>query len=152
MTVFNNGLKINKAFVQYFAFNNARTLSTDSDSQLEIITNNELSLFIDPTRRYDNQIVIHNPVSEAQIKDALSRYGDENRPEISVEPYAITQELSQVLVLNDYLPSYAHEFLMLPNIDVPSSHSQIKVERWSHDRADDFQGESLEWRCSRQRT
>ena len=51
--------RVKNVYSSYFQFNNERTLSTDVKSELFTSEFEGCSVFIDKTRKYDNQIIIH---------------------------------------------------------------------------------------------
>ncbi len=50
--------RVKDVYRSYFQFNNERTLSTDLESELFSIVFEGCSVFVDKTRKYDNQIFI----------------------------------------------------------------------------------------------
>ncbi|WP_428774403.1 GNAT family N-acetyltransferase [Vibrio sp.] len=143
------------AFKSYFRFNNQRTLSTLLPSELDIIESDRFTAFIDKTRRYDNQVVMHAPCTREQLSDALSLYGPEYMPEISIESWAESDSINQYLASRGYRLAFYHQFLWMPVEQVNTvqdSLNSIQVEQWGADRADDFLAllESSGLKCSPQ--
>ncbi|ROS04983.1 hypothetical protein EDC56_0501 [Sinobacterium caligoides] len=131
---------LRNAYTSYFRFNNARTLSTNLPSELKIADLPELTSYIDPTRRYDNQLIIHRSSAAAQIEDILECYHEDTPPEISVEPDAVAYNLSKVLIGCEYRPSYSHEFLVMDigTYSPVGFKDGVRVEMLSVERADEF--------------
>ncbi|QIR05973.1 GNAT family N-acetyltransferase [Salinivibrio costicola] len=133
--------KVRDVYNTYFHFNNERTLSTDLDSELFSVESEGCSVFVDKTRKYDNQIIIHEFSSIETLDNHLSFYTRDLPPEISVEPQAITNELTTWLLNRAFMPEYEHEFLELkPDeyVACTDKSQQVSVEQWSHDNVDDF--------------
>ncbi|QUJ66501.1 GNAT family N-acetyltransferase [Photobacterium sp. GJ3] len=131
---------VNAAYAAYFRFNNARTLSTATPSQLNIIQDDDLTAFIDPTRRYDNQILITHADAVLGLDAFLSHYHESTPPEIHVAPSAVHEALLRTLIEKGYVPAYAHEFLVLAAeaYQPGSQASAVRVEMWGNDQADEF--------------
>ncbi|MGZ7402383.1 hypothetical protein ACXWSJ_09305, partial [Streptococcus pyogenes] len=66
--------KVRDAYNAYFYFNNERTLSTDLASELFSVESGGCSVFVDKTRKYDNQIIIHEFSSIETLESYLSFY------------------------------------------------------------------------------
>ncbi|MBW3698461.1 GNAT family N-acetyltransferase [Vibrio sp. T187] len=133
--------QIKQAYQSYFAFNNQRTLSTSLPSELTITESEDVTLYKDKTRRYDNQVVIHSLIALNQLEECLLQYQSHWSPEICVEPAAKTDELATWLGDRGFQPSYQHEFLHLQAHDyasVPNTPQGVTIERWKADKADAF--------------
>lgn len=129
------------AYNTYFRFNNKRTLSTMLPSELSIIESLNLKAYIDKTRRYDNQILIHHHCDLAYLDSVYGLFDLDALPEIAIESGLETPELKQWLNERGYQPSHQHEFLSLNRFGLDLSHvsqSNVHVERWTEARADDF--------------
>lgn len=129
------------AFTRYFRFNNERTLSTDVPSALRVIETDDYTAYLDSTRRYDNQVVVHGSCPEATLRSVLQLYPPENAPEISIERTTENEALEPFLRQQGFQPAYLHEFLYRAAKEpMPRSTEQhpVRVERWGSDRADDF--------------
>ncbi|AXB34715.1 GNAT family N-acetyltransferase (plasmid) [Vibrio campbellii] len=133
--------RVKDVYSSYFQFNNERTLSTDLKSELFKSEFEGCSVFIDKTRKYDNQIIIHGVTDTGDLESYLSLYKHSFSPEISIEPQAITNELKAWLSSREFVPAYEHEFLELKAVnyvaleEVPD---EVTVERWTHDNVDAF--------------
>ncbi|EKO3535407.1 GNAT family N-acetyltransferase [Vibrio fluvialis] len=129
-----------RAFARYFQFNNARTLSTDAPSELRVLNAGVYQAYIDPTRRYDNQLLIQAECSVSQLATALDLYANGPAPEISVAPAADSVTLENWMSDNGFQREFDHQFLQLRSQDYHSSdyHPVVRVERWTSTRADDF--------------
>ncbi|MBF4328650.1 N-acetyltransferase, partial [Vibrio anguillarum] len=103
--------RVKGVYSSYFQFNNERTLSTDVKSELFSSEFEGCSVFIDKTRKYDNQIIIHGVCTIGDLESHLGLYKHDFSPEISIEPQAITNELKAWLSSSEFVPAYEHEFL-----------------------------------------
>lgn len=130
-----------EAYKSYFIFNNQRTLSTRSPSELSISETEECSIFVDKTRRYDNQMVIHNACTPEKLEEHLGLFHRGCWPEIAIEPQANTPEIQTWLSNRGFSPAYNHEFLELqtsnyqPSASIPEL---VSIERWDHSKVDEF--------------
>lgn len=135
----------------YFYFNNERTLSTDLASELISIEDDGFTVFIDKTRKYDNQILIDGVCNSASLEADLKLFADGISPEISIAPNALTADLKSWLSKHQFVPAFEHEFLELPAegyVEKPSPEpliaeplsdvGKVTVERWTQDNADEF--------------
>lgn len=129
-----------RAFARYFQFNNLRTLSTDAPSELRVLNAGVYQAYIDPTRRYDNQLLIQAESSASQLTTALALYANTPAPEISVAPAADSATLRNWMSEHGFQREFNHQFLQLRSRDYTASnaHSRVRVERWTSARADDF--------------
>ncbi|MFM2486872.1 N-acetyltransferase [Celerinatantimonas yamalensis] len=125
---------------RYFRFNNMRTLSTAQPSALRLVRRPGVSAFVDGTRRYDNQVLIHQANANGSIAEVIALYAETHSPEISIEPDAMSLSLSHSLSAHGYLPSYALEFLALEtaHYQVPARLAALNVEMWDNSHADAF--------------
>lgn len=133
--------RVKDVYSSYFHFNNERTLSTDLASELFSVEAEGCSVFVDKTRKYDNQIIIHGVCSTGNLENHLKLYKHGFLPEISIEPQAITNELKTWLSGCEFVPAYEHEFLELrvENYAVSKGVSEhVSVELWAHDNVDEF--------------
>jgi len=133
--------KVRHIYNSYFHFNNLRTLSTDLASQLSVIETSSYTSYIDRTRRYDNQILIHNVDNINDIDAVLRQYSDGHSPEISIEPLAKTKEVSSWLTKRGFSSVFEHEFLQLHSSDYVATEKRpnnITVERWGQESVDTF--------------
>ena len=133
--------RVRDVYSSYFQFNNKRTLSTGLPSDLSILKAGGCSVFIDKTRRYDNQIIIHDASRPENLENHLKRFNHGISPEISIEPKADTNELKAWLSNRGFAPAYEHEFLELraSSYVAPTDISEsVSVERWDHRKVDDF--------------
>lgn len=133
--------KVQDVYTSYFRFNNKRTLSTELPSELLIYEANGCSIFVDKTRRYDNQIVIRDAFKAAELERHLQLFHNKCSPEISIEPQANTPELQTWLSSRGFAPVYEHEFLELQASNyVASEKAQglMTIERWGQSNVDDF--------------
>lgn len=132
--------RFNQAYNTYFRFNNARTLSTNENSKLNLIEAEGMTAYIDSTRRYDNQVIIHTEASLNTLSELLSRYSTETPPEISIEPDALTDSLTEYLRSQHYKPAFEHEFLSysMPDLALPVTPGSIAVEQYGVEKADAF--------------
>lgn len=133
--------KARDAYTRYFRLNNKRSLSTMLPSELSIIESLGLIAYIDKTRKYDNQILIHRPCDLDYLSSVYRLYGTGYLPEISIETGLESDELTFWLDEHGYHPSNQHEFLSLHRSHVkPNSMplNNVAVERWQVDRVDDF--------------
>ncbi|SBS26228.1 hypothetical protein MSP8887_00360 [Marinomonas spartinae] len=132
---------VKDAFTSYFRFNNERTLSTDLPSELSIIESDNVTAYVDKTRRYDNQIVIHDVCKIDKLEQILNLYSSEFSPEISLEPKAQNAEIHSFLQSKGFHQEFLHEFLyLLPKSgqSLPSHSNTINIERWEGDQVNDF--------------
>ncbi|NRF16411.1 GNAT family N-acetyltransferase [Vibrio coralliilyticus] len=132
---------IKDVYRSYFHFNNERTLSTDAASALWSSEAKGFSVFVDKTRKYDNQIILHGVCSTANLDSHLTLYQHGFSPEIAIEPQAKTNELIAWLSRHEFVPGYEHEFLQLRSADyaAPADVSgHVAVERWTHEQVDEF--------------
>ncbi|NAX20551.1 GNAT family N-acetyltransferase [Vibrio sp. V39_P1S14PM300] len=128
-----------RAYDTYFSFNNARALSTAVASELRLVREAGYVAYIDPTRRYDNQVFVSSSLAEIELQQALERYGPDTPPEVVVEPQAVSMTLSNALFERGYLPSFSHQFLSLSlEQPTPSYNPSVRVERWGSEKADAF--------------
>lgn len=133
--------RVKDVYRSYFVFNNERTLSTDLPSELSLVETEECSVFVDKTRKYDNQMIIHGACSREQLESHLNVFKDSFSPEISIEPQAMTNDLTAWLSSHQFVPDYEHEFLELRAADYAESTEgadRVVVERWTHDNVDEF--------------
>lgn len=133
-------IEARNAYTSYFRFNNERTLSTNQPSELSIIEENGCSVFIDKTRRYDNQMIIRDQYGLDSLDNHLKLY-EGYSPEIGVEPLGDSPELRAWLDDNGFKPIYELQFLELRSSEpvmVDKPESSISVERWGQDKVDDF--------------
>ncbi|WP_438464510.1 N-acetyltransferase [Marinomonas sp. PE14-40] len=129
------------AYSRYFRLNNKRSLSTMLPSELSIIESLGLIAYIDKTRKYDNQILIHRSCDLDYLTSVYSLYDPESLPEISIEAGLESDELKLWLNEHGYQPSNQHDFLSLNRSQAKLNRMQLNnvtVERWQVDRADDF--------------
>ncbi len=133
--------RVKDVYNSYFYFNNQRTLSTDLASELCSVEAEGCSVFVDKTRKYDNQIIIHGVCSTAVLEKQLKLFEDGCSPEICVEPQAKTKDLATWLSSHEFVPVYEHEFLELQVSNYVASgdvSNPVSVERWTHEDADKF--------------
>ncbi|WP_076590442.1 GNAT family N-acetyltransferase [Vibrio ostreicida] len=133
--------RVKDVYRSYFQFNNERTLSTDLESELFSSAFEGCSVFIDKTRKYDNQINIHGACTAGDLESHLNLYKNGFPPEISIEPQAIANELKEWLSNREFVPAYEHEFLELKAVNyVPLEEvsDEVTVERWTHENVDAF--------------
>ncbi|WP_198155534.1 GNAT family N-acetyltransferase [Moritella sp. JT01] len=101
----------------------------------------ENAIFVDKTRRYDNQIIIRTTCNFEKIEGYLKLYSSEFSPEICIEPAVNTRELQAWLSNQGFETIFDHEFLHLLSSDFVSTQrnpTSVVVERWEEDRVDDF--------------
>ncbi len=133
--------KVQEVYNAYFRFNNKRTLSTDLPSELSITHSDSCSVFVDKTRKYDNQIVIHDICNLKNLEALLKRYHNDYPPHIHVEPLANSHELCTWLSSHGFVQIYQHEFLQLPSsnyVALQNSSESITIERWGQSNVDNF--------------
>lgn len=133
--------RVKDVYTSYFQFNNERTLSTDLASELFSVESEGCSVFVDKTRKYDNQIIINGVCSEESLESHLRLFKHGFSPEISIEPQAITDELKTWLSSREFVLTYEHEFLELRAVNYAPSKDvseRASVERWTHENADEF--------------
>ncbi|CAH0537707.1 N-acetyltransferase [Vibrio marisflavi] len=133
--------RVKDVYSSYFQFNNERTLFTDLESELFSSTFGGCSVFVDKTRKYDNQIIIHGVCTTGDLESYLNLYNHGFSPEIAIEPQAITNELKVWLSDRDYVPAYEHEFLELRAVNyIPLEEvaDDVTVERWTHENVNAF--------------
>ncbi|QUX96034.1 N-acetyltransferase [Marinomonas sp. CT5] len=133
--------KVKDVYNSYFQFNNERTLSTGLKSELFTVEAEGCSVFVDRTRKYDNQIVIYGVCSAENLESHLTLYKHGFSPEISIDLQAITNELKTWLSNHEFVSTYEHEFLELREanyVACAEQTGQLTVERWSHDNVDTF--------------
>ncbi|MYM59049.1 N-acetyltransferase [Vibrio sp. OCN044] len=133
--------RVQDVYSSYFHFNNERTLSTDLASKLFTTKTQGYSVFVDTTRKYDNQIIVHDICSHESLDAQLNLFEGGFSPEISVEPQAMTHDLKTWLSSHEFKLDYEHEFLELEaskytKPTVMSEH--VSVERWDHNQVDEF--------------
>lgn len=134
-------IKVKETYRSYFYFNNERTLSTGVKSELFTVEEPECSIFVDKTRQYDNQVILHRACGSEKLERYLAMFGGGISPEIAIEPSAMTDELKNWLLNKAYSPVYDHEFLELKISDYSeceASGDHVLIERWEHERVDDF--------------
>lgn len=132
---------VQNAYNAYFRFNNQRTLSTELPSELSMTDADGCSIFVDKTRRYDNQMIIRDVCKTEQLAKHLQRFSDDISPEISIAPQANTEQLQSWLSNQGFAPLYQLEFLELLAADYVATKQgpeSIAIERWRHDHADAF--------------
>lgn len=152
---------VKDAYNAYFYFNNERTLSTDLASELISIEDDGFTVFIDKTRKYDNQILIDGVCNSASLEADLKLFVDGISPEISIAPNALTTDLKSWLSKHQFVPAFEHEFLELsaegyvekPSTEKSSAEAliaetssveplsdvgKVTIERWTQDNADEF--------------
>ncbi|CAG9298403.1 GNAT family N-acetyltransferase [Celerinatantimonas diazotrophica] len=133
--------RVKDVYSSYFQFNNKRTLSTDLASELSLVETEECSVFVDKTRKYDNQMIIHGACSAENLEHHLKLFKDSFSPEVSIEPKAMTNDLKAWLSSHKFVPAYEHEFLELRVSDYAVSKAvsdRVSVERWAQDNVDEF--------------
>ncbi|UAB69030.1 GNAT family N-acetyltransferase [Vibrio sp. SCSIO 43132] len=133
--------RVKDVYNSYFHFSNERTLSTDLASELFTVEAGGCAVYVDKTRKYDNQIIIHGACSSEALESHLMLFEDSFSPEISIEPQAITNELKSWLSNRGFAPVFEHEFLELraSNYAVSTDVSdQVSVERWDYNKVDEF--------------
>lgn len=128
------------AFENYLTFNNLRTLTTSEPSQLEIHRFENITAYVDPTRQFDNQVIIHNTCSNEEAVEALVLYQNSFYPEVRIAPSAQSLKLGSFLSNSDFHYMYDIEFMQLDaaNFQAAAAQSNIHIERWGSDKADDF--------------
>ncbi|KDM92840.1 GNAT family N-acetyltransferase [Photobacterium galatheae] len=132
---------MDKAYTAYFRFNNERTLSTHLPSELQIQQGSHFTTYLDPTRRYDNQVVIYGAEAENHFDDVFAQYRADTPPEICIEPVAVSVALSECLIKKGFIPSFSHEFLALAAGDYQlpvADKNNVRIEMWGTEKADDF--------------
>jgi hypothetical protein len=133
--------RVKDVYSSYFQFNNERTLSTGLESELFSAAFEGCSVFVDKTRKYDNQIIIHGACANEDLDSHLSLYKHGFSPEIYIEPQAITNELKAWLSSREFVPVYEHEFLELRTenyVALSEVSDEVTVERWTQDNVDAF--------------
>ncbi|MEJ2764818.1 GNAT family N-acetyltransferase [Photobacterium sp. MCCC 1A19761] len=136
----NNIRQFYEVEVAYSRFNNLRTFSTGLPSEMRVIEQAGMTVFVDPTRPYDNRILGLNTDNEVHLETVLGEYPEPIAPYLELEPEAVSQVLSNRLVSLGYLPVLSLEYLALPleRYDAAQCPTDIHVERWGPERADDF--------------
>ncbi|MFS1891234.1 GNAT family N-acetyltransferase [Vibrio lentus] len=135
----------------YFYFNKERTLSTDLASELISIEDDGFTVYIDKTRKYDNQILIDGVCNSTSLEADLKLFQDGISPEVSIAPQALTTELKSWLLKHQFVSAFEHEFLELSvedYVEKPSAEpssveplsdvGKVTIERWTQDNADEF--------------
>lgn len=133
--------RVKDVYNSYFHFNNERTLSTDLASELFTVEADGCSIYVDKTRKYDNQIIIHGACSSEALESHLMLFEDSFSPEISIEPQTITNELKTWLSDRGFAPVFEHEFLELRASNYAAFtdvSDQVSVERWEYNKVDEF--------------
>ncbi|MBY5947743.1 GNAT family N-acetyltransferase [Photobacterium rosenbergii] len=133
--------RVRDVYRSYFQFNNERTLSTDLASELFTAEAEGCSVFVDKTRKYDNQVIIYGVCSTENLESHLELFNHGFSPEISIEPQANTKELKKWLSNREFTPVYEHEFLELRTLNYVSTKAapeQVSVECWEHNNVDEF--------------
>ncbi|WP_199711830.1 hypothetical protein [Alginatibacterium sediminis] len=102
--------RVKDAYSSYFKFNNERTLSTDLESELFSVEAEACSAFVDRTRKYDNQIIIHDVCNTGNLESHLKLYKHGFSPEVSIEPQAVTNRLKTWLSNSGFVPDYSMSF------------------------------------------
>lgn len=132
---------VQDAYNSYFRFNNQRTLSTGVPSELSVTEVSGFSIFVDKTRRYDNQIIIHDICVTEILEKYLALFHGSFSPEIAIEPQANTPKLQSWLSSREFAPVYEHEFLELEVSNYAASKDiseRVSIERWGQNNVDDF--------------
>ncbi|OEE78795.1 acetyltransferase [Enterovibrio norvegicus FF-162] len=133
--------RVQEVYNSYFIFNNERTLSTDTPSELSVTDSISFTTYVDKTRRYDNQIVIRDICNLESLESSLGLFDISLPLEISVEPKATTPELDSWLSSHEFTKVFEHEFLQLTQESLQGSKDSsnaINVEVWGHSRVEDF--------------
>lgn len=135
-----DAVAVKNAYDSYFFFNNERTLSTAVPSQLQIVDEESFTAYIDPTRRYDNQINIRATQKKSPlIGELLEYYSDDMPPKIRIDS-DVAPSFCHTLPKYKYEVSYTQEFMFMTQADYMHRQldGQVVVEVWEEDRADDF--------------
>lgn len=123
--------------IEYTRFNAARTLLTTLPSAFRIERFEGLSALVDPARRrpgYPNRILGLTPESLPALDSALAAYEREGLvPEIQISSHP---DVETRLVELGFHP--LHTLAYLVREPVLLSMPELRVERWAHERADDF--------------
>ncbi|WP_428239585.1 GNAT family N-acetyltransferase [Gynuella sp.] len=133
--------RVQDVYSSYFRFNNQRTLSTELPSELSVTEADGCSIFVDKTRRYDNQIIIRDVCKTEDLEGHLQLFSDGCSPEVSIEPQANTDELQTWLSSRGFEPVYEQEFLELLASNYVASKEvseSISIERWDESHVDEF--------------
>lgn len=132
--------KTQSAFENYFTFNNRRTLTTNEPSQLNIHRFENITAYVDPTRQFDNQVIIHNVCTNEEAVEALVLYQHSFYPEVRIAPSAQALKLGSFLSNSDFHYMYDIEFMQLNAAQYLSAAPQnsIQIERWGANKADEF--------------
>lgn len=133
--------RVQEVYNSYFFFNNERTLSTDTPSELSVTDLTSYTTYADKTRRYDNQIIVRDICNLESLENSLELFDISLPLEISVEPKAITPELNSWLSSHEFTKVFEHEFLQLTQESLlvsKDSSNAINVEVWGHIKVDDF--------------
>lgn len=133
-------LQTQTAFENYFTFNNLRTLTSSEPCQLEIHRFENITAYVDPTRQFDNQVIIHNACTNEEAVEALVLYQNSFYPEVRIAPSAQSLKLGSFLSNSDFHYMYDIEFMQLSAEQYLSAAPQtsIQIERWESNRVDEF--------------
>ena len=122
----------------YSRFNAVRTLSTDSRSlfQAEVLGN--CALLVDaarPSPGICNRVLGFGASDVSDLSTILSKYG-EHRPRFDLRPDELCPSVVDSLLSVGYRPVGSLAYLLSdPKV---ADADEIRVERWGHDRADEF--------------
>jgi hypothetical protein len=123
--------------IEYTRFNAARTLLTPLPSELRVERFDGLIALVDPARRrpgYPNRILGLTPESLPALDSALAAYERDGLvPEIQISSHP-TVEVR--LVELGFHPLHTLAYLVREPVLLPAP--GLMVERWGHERADDF--------------
>ncbi|WP_119393947.1 GNAT family N-acetyltransferase [Salinibius halmophilus] len=130
---------MHSALLNYFKFNNARTLTTGEPSQLAIHQFDHITALVDPTRQFDNQVIIHDACDNEEVVEALVLYQNSFYPEVRIAPSAQALKLGSFLSNSDFHYMYDIDWLVLLASDYQAGEqTSIRVERWQSAQVDDF--------------
>ncbi len=125
--------------LEMLRFNAARTLSTAEPSRFQVESGGGLSWCIDAARRapYYNRVLGFDRTAIARLEGLLGSYEHAGlTPQFDLEPEALCPEVSAALSSHGFSPSINLGFLQ--RSPEPPEPPEVRVERWTHDRADDF--------------
>ena len=120
-------------------FNSARTLSGAEPSRFRVETDGALRWSVDPARPdpYYNRVLGFDRTAVPQLDGLLASYATEGlTPQFDLEPDALCPEVGSALSARGFVPTLNLPFLQRTPERFASS--EIRIERWEHDRADDF--------------
>lgn len=132
--------ELEDTYIEYSRFNAKRSLGFEEESNFHTERRGKSVALIDPSRpapSFSNRIFGFAPEDAGRLPDLLSLYGN-GLPQIDLEPEEIDEPAVGALMSRSYRPWISLTYLKATPRPFPES--EIQIERWGPEKADDFVG------------